>query len=173
MSLPTSSTAPRWSRSENGSTGLRYVSFGFFLSLRFYLRFPLLSCFLIETCLCSFSNALYRFLLYWLADRTRALILFSSFLVPVSLRVCGTYVCVLGLRAVATCFVKIRTIFRGASGDVLHLRDVRVHASLIRAHEFLRSSLFAVSPQHFIPSRIIHELSVYRVRSRHVHRNCK
>lgn len=89
---------------------------------------------------------LYRFLLYWLADRTRALILFSSFLVPVSLRVCGAYVCVLGLHAVATCFVKIRTIFRGASGDVLHLRDVRVHASLIRAHEFLRSSLFAVSP---------------------------
>ena len=80
---------------------------------------------------------LYRFLSYWLADRTRALILFSSFLVPVSLRVCA-YVCVLGLRAVATCFVKIRTIFRGASGDVLHLRDV--HASLIRA----RVSLFVL-----------------------------
>lgn len=46
--------------------------------------------------------------------------------------------CMLDLRAVATCFVKIRTTSRSASGDVLHLRDIRVLTYFIDTHTSAR-----------------------------------
>lgn len=97
---------------------------------------------------------LYRFLSYWLADRTRALILFSSFLVPVSLRVCAC-VCVgparcchlfrenshdiprcFGRRVTpawctCTCFIDTRTSFSDRPCSQFH-RDISFLRELFR-----------------------------------------